>query len=527
MPTKTDFDYIVVGAGSAGCVIAARLSRTGSVLLLEKGPSESAITRSYRNVLASILIPFAKPEDQYPTLPQNGLDRRTVPLLRGVMRGGCSSINGMIYIRGNSRDYDLWASLGNEGWSFQEVLPYFTRSEQYWGKASEFHGKDGPLHVSRIPNPSGAAHAFVEAARANGHPKSAPDWDFNGDQQEGAAGLYNVNIHGDLRASAASAFLDGIADRKTLSVATGVRVVRLVIERGRAAGVTCIDSSGQVLVYRAMREVIVAAGALESPKLLMLSGIGPAQHLESIGVPVTVHLPGVGQNLHDHLQIPVYYPANEDAGRSEFTAEAGLFLHTRDGSGAAAPDLQYHVLASMPGLPQSGPNERFIVVSPVLCAAQSRGELRLRSDNPLELPLIDPHYLECQADVDVLVYGLEFGRALVNTPPLAALRLGETAEPPFVIPNFATQTHVPLPTDRSELAGFVRESAITVWHPAGTCKMGRDRLAVVDPQLRVHGVDGLRVADASIMPAVPSGNTNAACYMIGEKCAAMIAGSGP
>jgi len=523
--SMSSFDYIVVGAGTAGCVVAARLSGRGSVLLLEAGgPDTDAevdhIIAEPRNVLQAIWNTTIS--KRYLSERQPGLDHNRMMIHQGTVRGGGSAVNGMIYVRGNRRDYDLWAQMGNRGWSFEEVLPYFRRSENYAGGASAYHGAGGPLDVCRLHPPSPAALAFIDAAGRVGFPSSSPEWDFNGPQQENAAGLYHTNVtRAGRRASAGFAFLNPVAGRPTLVTKTHTRAVRIIVERGRAVGVQCLVS-GTRETFRAEREVIVSAGTFESPKLLMLSGIGPADHIRAHGIAPVVDVPGVGQNLHDHLQLLIYHFARRGAGQSVFTAEAGLFLNTRDRSRAVSPDLQFHVLAGMPGLaldPVAIPN---FLICPVLCKPQSRGTLSLRSSDPTDDPLIEPNYLQCEEDMQVLFRGIELAEDLARAGALGDLFDSTIA--PFVVPKpLEPNTHLPLPRAASDRAAFVKVAATTVWHPVGTCKMGLDHLAVVDPRLRVYGVDGLRVADGSIMPFIPSGNTNAVCFMIGEMCADAVA----
>ncbi len=521
MTAHASFDYIIVGAGSAGCALANRLSENARVLVLESGGADSHADIHQPGRVLHLIFFAADVSRPYETEPQPQLNARRVTIHRGVVRGGCSSINAMVYIRGNRRDYDHWVQSGNDGWSFDEVLPYFKRSENFEGGASTYHGVGGPLHVRRFPNPSRAAQAFVEAAsRLHEFRQSGPEWDFNGAQQEHAAGFYQVNFTPDgRRASAAVAFLDPVKDRVALTVKTRALATRILIEHNRAVGVQSIEN-GTEHIYRADKEIILSGGTFESPKLLMVSGVGPAQHLTDHGIKPIVDLPGVGQNLQDHLMVLMYFLARDHPGQALINGEAGLFLNTRDRSGAASPNLQYHVLAGMELLPVAEPN---FLICPTLCKPHSRGYVSLRSSDPADRPIIQPRYLECQSDVDTLVDGIELGLELSRTVPLTDLGIDAR---PFAVPD-PTQPHLRIPVpapNRAAVADFVRTHATTVWHPVGTCRMGRDRMAAVDPQLRVYGIDGLRVVDASVMPTIPSGNTNAAAIMIGEYAADLIRG---
>ena len=543
MSTVQTFDYIVVGAGSSGAVVAGRLSDRARVLLIEEGPPD---TGTVNGVVLGPLI--REPANAIlaawdPTIiklcmtePQAHLGGRPVAINRGIVRGGCSTVNGMIYVRGNRRDFDGWAQLGNHGWSFDEVLPYFKKSEDFEGAPLKYtpedlayHGRGGPLHVRPVPRPSPFAQAFVAAAGERGFHGGDPAWDYNGRQQENGVAPYQVTVTADgYRASTAQGFLDARAGSATLTVLTGTTVARVLLDGRRAVGVECVPSapSATPQQFRAEREVILCAGAFGSPKLLMLSGIGPADLLRAKGVEPRVDLPGIGQNLQDHLMILLYHVGATDPGQSGYTAESGLFVNTRDRSGAASPDLQIDVLARMPTLPPALdeafklPAKYFLFV-PTVLQPQSRGTVTIKSFVPTDDVIIQPNYLERDADIQTLLAGLELTRDIVAAKSLAPFV--DTSVTPFGLQGFPpTRLALPARDATSALRDFIAATPTTAWHPVGTCKMGLDALAVVDPALRVYGVDGLRVVDASIMPRIPAANTNAASIMIGEKGADLV-----
>jgi choline dehydrogenase len=526
-PTTTTFDHIVVGAGSAGCAVAARLSAHARVLLLEAGEMDTApALQDPAQVLAAAFAPPASVP--YATTPQAGLVQavpdgrgRSVGIHRGVVRGGSSSINGMVWVHGHRADFDGWAAAGCSGWSYDEVLPFYRRIETWAEGRSPWHGDDGPVHVRPLPRPSAVAQAFVQAARALGpFAGSAPDHDYNGAVQQNAACLYRVNVTPDgRRASAAQAYLDPLRGQEALTLMTGARVASVIVEQGRAVGVRC-TVGGQERVYRADGEIVLSAGAFESPAILLRSGIGAADPLRALGITPVADLPGVGRNLHDHLQCLTFWMSPQETGQSGFIAEAALFTDSATRSVALPPDLQYHFLAGLPGF--LGPTwTPHFICCPVLLTPQSRGSVRLASADPTAQPVIDPAYLAHDADVQVLVRGLQLARELAAQAPLSAY-CGSAAGDWFgLAPD---NTPLPVPTDAAALAAFVRATASTVWHPVGTCAMGTGPEAVLDPQLRVRGVERLRVADASAMPTITRGNTNAPSVLIGERAAAFIAG---
>lgn len=521
-------DYIVVGAGSAGCAVACRLVQGGAkVALLEAGPKDT----SWRIHVPAALRPLLKDPKvnwNYQSEPVESTAGRAIALPRGMVLGGSSSINGMLYVRGNAADYDGWAQRGCTGWSYDDVLPLFQKSETYkQGGDAEYRGGSGPLKVEDYRTILPLTHKFVEAAQQAGFPLTP---DYNGGQQEGV-GYSQMTRRGRFRASTAQTYLRAVRDNPNLEIVTGAKAGPLIFEDKKCVGVT-YRQDGQDKEIRANREVILCGGAYNSPHLLQISGIGPAAHLQSIGVSVRHDLPGVGSNLADHFgarlkhrvrgltmnqlsRFPRVVPeiakyALFGNGALTFgVTSAIVFCRSREG--LASPDLQLSFTPATPVDMGQGDLEKEpgIQITAIPVRAESRGTVMAKSGDPNEYPAVSPNYLGDENDVNVLVSGVEITRRICDAPALKEVSLGEYMPGPDV-------------KSRDEIRQFTRETGGTIHHPVGTCKMGDDPAAVVDPRLRVHGVPGLRVADASIMPTLTTGNTNAPTIMIGEKCAAMI-----
>ena len=525
------FDYIIVGAGSAGATLAGILSRDPQVrvLLLEAGPPDRSfwihLPIGYGKTMWSKTLNWC-----FETDPDPGMNNRRIYWPRGKTLGGSSSINGLIYIRGQRQDYDHWAALGNRGWGYDDLLPYFKRSESNQRGAGPWHGDLGPLKVSDIGAPHELIEAFIDGAAQRGVPRND---DFNGARQEGA-GYYQLTTHRGWRCSTAKAYLAPAKGRANLVIRTDAHCTGITLEGQRATGVR-YRQGGAEHAAQARGEVLLCAGALQSPQLLQLSGIGPAPLLQQQGVPVLHHLPGVGENLQDHLQMRLTYECtkpitNNDQLRTWWgQARLGLqWLLFRSGPLAIGinqggcfmralpesdrPDIQFHVgtlSADMAGgkpHPWSG-----FTLSVCQLRPTSRGRVQIQSKDPLQAPSMQPNYLSTELDRRTAVAAVKAARAIADAP---AMR-------PYVKREIKPG---PEAGDDEALLEFCRNNGATIFHPSGTCKMGDDELAVVDTRLRVHGIDGLRVIDCSVMPTLVSGNTNAPVIAMAEKAADLIRG---
>ena len=523
---KKKFDFVIVGAGSAGCALANRLSECGryQVALLEAGSRD---WYPWIHVPVGYFKTMGNPRTDwcYNTQPCDGLNGRSLPWPRGKGLGGSSSINGLLYVRGQAQDYDDWANLGNEGWDWQNVLPYFVRSEDWQGTAHPLRGKGGPLTVSETRLSRPIVDAWIEAAVNAGYPYNA---DYNAEDQEGV-GLFQLTTRRGRRCSSAVAYLGAAKGRPNLTVLTHQQVEKLVFDGKRVVGVQTTQT-----IIKAKREVILSAGALASPHLLMLSGIGPVDELNTHNIDVVHELAGVGKNMQDHLQARPVYKCRTSTINTEIsslykqaligieyalkrtgpmTMAASLgtgFLSTKYSPNR--PDIQFHIQPWSADSPAEGPHKFDAFTASVLqLRPESTGHISLVSDQFKDQPELHPNYLATKLDQNTLVEGIKVARNICQQSPLKEL----------IVEAFKPSDNI-ADDDAAGLLDWARNHSTTIYHPTGTCKMGVDEQAVVDPRLNVYGVESLRVADASIMPIIVSGNTNAPAIMIGEKAADLI-----
>jgi len=522
--SEQHFDYVIVGGGATGCVIASRLSENPSikVLLLEAGNMD--IDPAIKETAVTKLFDLWKPELNWglETEPEPYCNNVRKPLIQGRVLGGGSTLNGRIFIRGHRLDFDNWAHLGNEGWSYKDVLPYFKKLEDFEGGPSEFRGVGGPVRISKLKDPSPTALAWIEGTKELGF-GGERDYDYNAEKQDGTSALTqsNTTIDGK-RASTALAYIHPALGRPNLTIITNAEVTKIIIEGDKAVGVEYATNTGRVgstlkgtPTYTkafADAEIILSAGPYQSPKILMLSGIGDEDHLKSHGISTLLNLPGVGANLQDHIvgRMAFKFKPSTDLSKQNIPSiisETSFLSYSRPGlEGSASPDVQVFVGGFM--FPDVSPEPGFTIV-PANVQAQGVGSVKLRSSNPFDNPLVLHNYFKCDRDLETLVSAFKLAKDVVNTKAFDDLRGDE------LIPGPEGKTD-------KDLKEYLRNRCFTNWHPACSNKMGYDSMSVVDPRLKVHGLRGLRVADASIMPFIVNCNLHATCIMIGEKAADMI-----
>ena len=525
-----NFDYIVVGAGSAGCAVANRLSENpkNKVLLIEAGRASHPVSRLPASFALLIDNPLAN--WRYRSEPEESTANREIPIPRGKLLGGSSSINGLVYVRGNKLDYDTWAQMGNTGWSYDNVLPFFKKMENYQGEVTDIRGSDGPLKVSEVSDRNPIYDGLFKAAEENNIPLNK---DYNGEEQEGIGYTQTTIFRGE-RMSAEVAYLRPIKSRKNLTIVTNSLVTRLLFEEKKCVGLE-VKQKNKSIRYLTTKEIILCGGAINSPQILELSGIGNRDILEEKGISVIHELKGVGENLRDHIAPRIVYKItkpgiayNDKARGLNLLKQIANYVFKRDGfltlpsapvvgffktrKELAAPDIQVHFIPYKVVL-ENG--KRKLGVEPgITCTVnqnlpESRGSIHIKSKNPEEPPAIKFNFLSNSLDRETLVSGVKLIRKIMNSETMQEF-CGEEIQPGK---SFDTD---------EDILNFIKEKAETVYHPSGTCKMGFDQEAVVDKNLKVHGIKGLRIADASIMPTLVSGNTNAVCMMIGERCADFI-----